>query len=130
MVLTEPADDVDSEFIAVLDQFGGFLWALAFRVKKDSAKLERGIVGYAKLPVRAQTRSAGIGQVSINDFEEIRDLLLTRRIWAKPPVLMPLLQAHRHCRQSIFCSLLSRCEYRHPPISVSQDRRWRTLHWG
>lgn len=103
--------------------------AEAFRIEQDGAEFERGVIDDAKLPVRAEACSASIGQVALDDVEEIGDLLSTRLVGAEPSVLMPLLQAHRRCRQSTVCSPLSRCEYRHRPISVSLGRRlptWRS----
>ena len=71
---------------------------VALGVEQDGAELESGVVGNAKLPVGAQPCRAGIGQIAVDDFEEIGDLLSTRLIGAKPPILMPMLQAHRRCR--------------------------------
>ena len=93
IVLTSGAEDEGQSLQgAVVREV--FLGAEALGLKKDGAKLERGVVGDAKLPVVRKTLGAGVFQVAVGDGEEFGDLRGAGAVGTQPAVTLPGLQAH------------------------------------
>ena len=64
----------------------------------DSSRLQRGIVGDGKSPIRVKARIATGQHIAINYGEEAVDLLRACGMRPNPPVFPPILQAHLHHR--------------------------------
>jgi len=65
-------------------------------VEQNRAKLERGVVGNAKPPVRRDV-APSVGQVALYDGEQVLNLLRARWVGPQPAVIGPLRQAHLRC---------------------------------
>jgi len=66
-------------------------------MKQDRAEFQGGVVGDTETPVRGYV-AAGVRKVSINNGQQVSDLLLAGAVRPQPSVVLPLLQGHVRSR--------------------------------
>ena len=66
--------------------------------QRSARGLERGVVRDVHPPVRTQVLSGAVGQVALDDAQQVADLVRARAVRDHPAVPFPVLQAHSSLR--------------------------------
>ena len=71
-----------------------FFGPIAFRINKNCAQLQRGIVGNSKPPIGGNPFLLRIIEIAVNNIKKVVNFLRTGSMRAKPAVIRPICQVH------------------------------------